>query len=128
MKTLLLALFSFLRATIRSRLSMQMEILALRHQLTVYQRSGKRPRIKPADRILWVLLCRIWPGWRDVLLFVKPSTAIAWQRRRFRDHWRRLSQRSQPGRPRVVQYPESGEIVEFPEVSGLHHHYGRVAA
>ena len=103
MRTTLLIFMSVLSAQFRSRLALQMEILALRHQLKVYQRSGNRPRIKPADRIFWVLLCRIWRGWRDVLLFVKPSTVIAWQRRRFRDHWRRLSQRSQPGRPRVAK-------------------------
>lgn len=34
-----------------TRLSMQMEILALRHQLAVYQRAADRPRIQPADRI-----------------------------------------------------------------------------
>ena len=42
----------------------------------------------------------MWPGWRDVLVFVQPSTVIAWQRRRFRDHWARLSHRA-PGRPAV---------------------------
>ena len=36
----------------RSRLSMQLGILALRHQLTVYQRAGTQPRLKPVDRIL----------------------------------------------------------------------------
>jgi hypothetical protein len=34
---------------LRTRLSMQLEILALRHQLAVYQQSGVRPRIKPVD-------------------------------------------------------------------------------
>jgi len=37
----------------RSHLSMQLEILALRHELTVDQRSGVRPRLEPADRIPW---------------------------------------------------------------------------
>jgi hypothetical protein len=31
-------------------------------------------------------------------VIVRPSTVITWQRRRFRDHWRRLSG---PGRPRI---------------------------
>jgi len=42
----------------------------------------------------------MWLGWRDVLVFVQPSTVIAWQRRRFRDHWARLFRRA-PGRPAV---------------------------
>jgi putative transposase len=36
------------------------------------------------------------------LAFVQPRTVIAWQRKRFRDHWRRLSQQGQPGRPAVA--------------------------
>ena len=46
------ALFAFLDASLRSRTAMQLEILALRHQLAVYKRSVKRPRLKPTDRIL----------------------------------------------------------------------------
>jgi len=38
-----------------------------------------------------------------VLFFVRPATVTAWQRRRFRDHWSKLSQRSKPGRPCVPQ-------------------------
>ncbi len=85
----------------RSRLSMQLEILALRHQLTDYQRGGTKPRIKPPDRIFWAWLARVWSGWQDALVFVKPATVIAWQRKRFRDHWTRVSRRRRPGRPGV---------------------------
>jgi transposase InsO family protein len=37
------------------------------------------------------------------LVFVQPATVIAWQRRRFRDHWRRISQGGKPGRPGIDQ-------------------------
>ena len=30
-------------------------------------------------------------------------TVITWQRKRFRDHWRRLSQQSTPGRPAIIK-------------------------
>jgi hypothetical protein len=33
----------------RTRRSMQLEILALRHQRTVYQRAGTKPRLKPSN-------------------------------------------------------------------------------
>ncbi len=46
----LLALFPTL---FRSRTSLQAEILAFRHQLAVLQRGGQRPRLTPADRLLW---------------------------------------------------------------------------
>jgi len=54
------------------------------------------------DRIFWSWLSWLWSGWQDVLAFVQPHTVIAWQRKRFRDHWRRLSQQGQPGRPAVA--------------------------
>jgi hypothetical protein len=89
-------------ALLRSRASLHLEILALRHQLAVLQRGGRHPRPKPANRLLWAWLSRAWSGWQDTLLFVKPSTVISWQRRRFRDHWTRLSRPGTPGRPRIA--------------------------
>ena len=35
-------------------------------------------------------------------MFVQPSTVIAWQRRRFRDHWAKLSRKT-PGRPALAK-------------------------
>jgi putative transposase len=49
---------AFVHGLFRSRLALQIEILALRHQLAVYQRTCGRPRLKPADRILWAWLSR----------------------------------------------------------------------
>jgi len=103
MKAVLVALLASLRAGFRSRTALQLEILALRHQLAVYQRCSTRPRTKVADRLLWAWLSRTWVGWRNALVFVQPSTVIAWQRRRFRDHWARLSH-ARPGRPRLAKW------------------------
>jgi putative transposase len=100
---ILAALIAFLAASLRPRLSLQLEIVALRHQLAVYRRSVRRPRLQPADRILWSWILRRWSRWRDVLIFVRPASVTAWQRRRFRDHWAKLSRRAQPGRPSVPQ-------------------------
>ena len=101
---LVASIFFFISAvssTVRSRLSLQMEIAALRHQLSVYQRSGQKPRVKPSDRILWSYIARVHEGWKTFLVFVQPRTVTDWQKRRFRDHWRRLSQSGKPGRPMV---------------------------
>ena len=98
--------YAFLRTVgmlFRSRLSLQAEIVALRHQLTVYRRSVRRPQIRPADRLLWSWLSRHWARWREALVFVQPATVIAWQRRRFRDHWSRISRGGKPGRPAIDQ-------------------------
>jgi hypothetical protein len=101
MLTLLRTMAALLRDLLRSRLSMQIEILALRHQLGVYQRVAKRPPIRAADRLLWVWLSRHWSRWREVLILVRPETVIAWRRRRFRAHWAKLSRCGRPGRPTV---------------------------
>jgi len=95
------ALLSVICTGFRSRLSLQLEVVALRHQLSVYQRSSNRPRIQPGDRALWTWLARHWSGWRDVLIFVQPATVLAWQRRRFCKHWARISQHGSPGRPAI---------------------------
>ena len=68
-----------------------------------YQRTGPRPRLRPADRILWAWLTRAWAGWREALVFVRPRTVIAWQQKRFRDHWTRLSRHGKVGRPAVAK-------------------------
>jgi hypothetical protein len=82
---------------------MQAEILALRDQLGIYQRTAKRPRIRPTDRVFWPWLSRIWSAWRNSLVIVQPETVVAWRRRRFREHWRRLSRSGRPGRPAVAR-------------------------
>ena len=94
-------LFS-LRDCFRARVVLQAEILALRHQLLVLQRSscGHKLRLGWADRVLWVCLSRLWNGWRSALLLVRPETVIAWHRKGCRFYWRWKSQRCQ-GRPAV---------------------------
>src|SRR6266851_2014172 len=79
---------------------LQLEVLALRHQLQVLKRSRpQRLRLTQADRWLWVWLSRVWNEWR-ALVVVKPETVIAWHRRAFRAFWRWKSRR-QLGRPSV---------------------------
>jgi putative transposase len=43
----------------------------------------------------------MWSGWQDALAFVQPRTVVAWKR--FREHWRSLSQRGNPGRPAIAK-------------------------
>ncbi len=85
----------------RSRLSLQLEITALRHQLSLYQRAQRRPAIASSDRLLWSILARLWRGWPGALFFVQPRTIILWQRKRFRDYWRGLSRGDCRGRPAI---------------------------
>ena len=77
----------FMTSFFKSKAILQAENLALRHQLCVLHRSTKRPKLKPADRVLWSMLTRVWSDWKDALVFVKPETVIRWQRKRFKAHW-----------------------------------------
>ena len=86
MGAILSTLLTAFATLFRSHLALQLEIVALQHQLAIYQRTVKRPRIRPPDRVFWSWLSRRWSRWREALVFVQPATVIAWQRRRFRDH------------------------------------------
>ena len=85
----------------RTQSDIQLEILALRHQLGVLQRKSPKPKLKPADRGLWVWLSRRWARWRSALLVVKPATVINWHRRGFRWYWTWKIRHGQSGRPRI---------------------------
>jgi hypothetical protein len=84
----LVRLFPFLCGGHRQ---LALENLALRHQLAVYKRTVPRPRLRETDRLFWVGLARVWTGWRAALVIVAPDTVLRGQRRRFREHWTRLS-------------------------------------
>ncbi len=60
MRAALVALVVAMVSVLRSRASLHLEVLALRHQLAVFQEGGRRPRLTPADRLLWVWLSRAW--------------------------------------------------------------------
>jgi len=88
MLSLLSILLANLRSMFRSRAAVGLENFALRHQIGVLQRSAeKRPKLTPADRLVWVILSRIWSDWRSALAIVKPETVIAWHRKGFRLFW-----------------------------------------
>jgi transposase InsO family protein len=88
MPALLIALFAALGSTVRSRLELEAEVVALRHQLAVLQRQApRRPRLGRADRLLWVVLSRMWPNWRQAVQIVTPATVVRWHRRGFALYW-----------------------------------------
>ena len=92
-------LFLLLRGLFVSRSNLIIENLALRQQLTIQQRTIKRPKLKRKDRIFWAWLSRIWPQWKSALIVVKPETVIKWHRQGFKLYWRWKSRPSKVGRP-----------------------------
>src|SRR5258705_6000604 len=74
-------------AAFKSRATLQLENMALRHQLGILRRSVKRPKLTSADRLLWAWLCEVWIDWRSSLVIVRQETVIAWHRKGFRLFW-----------------------------------------
>lgn len=93
----LLAILHGMLDTFRSRHELTVENLALRQQLAICHRTVPRPKIRPSDSFFRVTLqhlstaacscaClgffrvtlqRLWSGWRDALVVVKPGTVIS---------------------------------------------------
>jgi len=86
-----------IRLAVWTRRDLLLEILALRHQVAVLTRSNRR--FRPSDRLLWLILRRIWPQWRSALVLVQPATVARWHRDSGTWRWWRRSRR--PGRPRI---------------------------
>jgi len=97
----LTAFFASFGALFRSRAALQLEILVLRHQLGVLQRSVKRPKLSPADRVLWAWLSSVWSGWESRVSIVKAATVIGWQRKGFGLFWSWKIRHGKRGRPAV---------------------------
>src|SRR5499433_1516298 len=100
LNSLLLAV-RFLILVFTGHKQVALENIALRHQLAVYTREKKRPRLRNRDRLFWIALKKLWKDWRAALVFVQPETVTGWQRKRFKRYWWKLSQSKGPGRPQV---------------------------
>jgi hypothetical protein len=108
MVAILCALASFFEFRVRSRASLELELIALRHQVSVLRRQRPgRPQLSSLDRLLWVWLYRIWPQVIDAMVLVKPATVVQWHRNGLRLYWRWRSRC--PGRPRIG--PEIRDLI-----------------
>ena len=93
MLKLLLSLF-------KSRTQLQLEIVFLRKQLEILNRTPKKIQIKTRDRFLFVFMKRIFTNWKSNLIIIKPETVISWHRKGFKLYWRWKS-RHHGGRPKI---------------------------
>jgi hypothetical protein len=87
----------------RADVDKEVEILVLRHQLTVLRRQVGKVRTTPADRAVLALLARLLSRARRPAFFVAPATLLRWHRDAVRRKWAYPSHRG--GRP-----PTSAEI------------------
>src|SRR6476660_861079 len=86
---------------LRSRATLEAEILMLRQQINVLRRANpKRLRFASIDRLILGGVCRLFLKMYDTLAIVRPDTVIRWHRAGFRLYWRWRSRR-RCGRPTV---------------------------
>ena len=84
----------------RSDAAKEVEILLLRHQLTVLQRQVGRPRLTWADRAVSAALALRLPPARRAGMLVTPGTLLRWHRRLVARRWTTSAGR-RPGRPSI---------------------------
>ena len=77
-----------------------LEILVLRHQLRVLQRTAGRPQLRTLDRVLLAAASRVLPRGRWVAFVVTPATLLRWHRELVRRKWT-FRRTGRPGRPPI---------------------------
>jgi len=85
----------------RSDAAKDLEILVLRHQLTVLRHQVSRLKLEPADRALLAAVSRVLPRSRWSCFLVKPETLLRWHRRLVAGAW--TYPHRQTGRPSLDQ-------------------------
>ena len=113
-------LLSFVFTWFLLRLSMQMERIALRHQVAVYKQSISRPKLRPTHRPpLGLALSPVAPLATGAA-FVQPQTVIAWQKKRFQRLLATLESERQAGPAHHLQ----GSSCAHPGYVALQPHVG----
>ena len=85
----------------KPRRVLEAELVALRHQVAVLQRTARRPELTDVDRGLMAGLARVLPRPVRHRFIVTPNTLLAWHRRLAAARW--VHPQRRPGRPRVVR-------------------------
>jgi hypothetical protein len=101
----MIALVCFVLAALaspfKSKIRLEAENAALRHQLVVLRRKLQgRARLTNNDRWFFVQLYRWFPSILPVVMIIRPETLVRWHRAGFRRYWRWKSRR-RGGRPPI---------------------------
>jgi transposase InsO family protein len=98
---LLCFVVAVLASPFKSKIRLEAENAALRHQLVVLRRKLKgRARLTNNDRWFFVQLYRWFPSILPALMIIRPDTLVRWHRAGFRGYWRWKSCR-RGGRPPI---------------------------
>ena len=94
-------LFALVLLLARSDGSKELELLVLRHELSILRRQARRPQLTGSDRLLLAALSRVVPRRWCRAFFVTPETLLRWHRRIVARRW--TYPHRQPGRPPIEQ-------------------------
>ena len=61
----------------QSRRLLILENLAFRGELRVRKRQTPKPKLRQADRLLWLALRRLWPDWQRTFVLVLATSRIS---------------------------------------------------
>jgi transposase InsO family protein len=90
-----------LASPLKSKCQLELENVALRHQVMVLRRQARgRMRLTNPDRLFLVQLYRWFPSILQVLAIIQPETVVRWHRAGFRCYWRWKSH-WRGGRPQI---------------------------
>ncbi len=78
----------------------ELEMVVLRHELSVLRRKARRPQLTSSDRVLLAAASRLLPrsSWRSFL--VTPATLLRWHRRLVARRW---TYQGRNGRPPIEE-------------------------
>ncbi|MGH3085493.1 MAG: hypothetical protein ACRDNP_15820, partial [Gaiellaceae bacterium] len=94
-------LFALVLLLTRSDGSKELELLVLRHELSILRRQARRPQLTGSDRLLLAALGRVVPRRSCRAFFATPETLLRWHRRIVARRWTYPHRR--PGRPPIEQ-------------------------
>jgi transposase InsO family protein len=101
MIALICFVFAVLASPFKSKVSLEAENTALRHQLIILRRKVRgRVRLTNNDRLLFVQLYRWFPSILKSITIMRPEALVRWHRAGFRSYWRWKS-RARGGRPQI---------------------------
>jgi putative transposase len=92
-------LFELVVLACRSSGSKELEILVLRHELSILRRQTRRPQLREADRLFLTALSRALPRHTWSAFSVSPRTLLRWHKWLVARRW--THGRRRPGRPAI---------------------------